>query len=73
MKITVYVHPRSKQEKVEQTDRYEYAVYFNVVPEAGKANRKLIEMLADHFDVPKSSVVIRAGDRSPAKIVEIGQ
>jgi uncharacterized protein len=71
MKITIRAHPQSKVEKIEQTDKFEYQVYFNVAPEAGKANRKIIEMLAEYFDVPKSLVQIRAGDRSAAKIVEI--
>lgn len=71
MKLTVYAHPNSKVQKIEQTDKFEYAVYFNVTPEGGKANKKLVEMLAEHFNVPKSSVIIRAGERSKAKIVEI--
>lgn len=71
MKITVRAHPQSKIEKIGKTDRFEYAVYFNVVPESGKANRKITEMLARYFDVPKSHVQFRAGDRSPVKIIEI--
>lgn len=71
MKLTVYAHPNSKVQKIEQTDKFEYAVYFNVAPEGGKANKKLVEMLAEHFNVPKSKVIIRAGERSKAKIVEI--
>jgi uncharacterized protein len=71
MKITVRAHPQSKEQKIIKTDQFEYQVYFNVPPEGGKANRKIIEMLAERFDVPKSQVHIRAGDRSSAKIVEI--
>ena len=71
MKITVKAHPKSKIEKIEQTDRFEYAVFFNVPPEGGKANRKICEMLAKYFSVPKSLVQIRAGDKSTAKIIEI--
>jgi uncharacterized protein YggU (UPF0235/DUF167 family) len=71
VKITVYAHPNSKVERIEKTDRFEYAAYFNVAPEGGKANRKVCEMLAKYFDVPKSSVQIRAGEHSKAKIVEI--
>jgi uncharacterized protein len=71
MKITVYAHPKSKVEKIEQTDKFEYHLYFNVVPESGKANRKIIEMLSEYFNIPKSNVIFRAGDRTSVKMIEL--
>jgi uncharacterized protein (TIGR00251 family) len=40
-------------------------------PEKGKANRELVELLADHFGVSKSRVTIVRGEKSRNKIVEI--
>jgi len=40
-------------------------------PEKGKANRELIELLADHFGVARSRVRIVRGERSREKVIEI--
>jgi len=40
-------------------------------PEKGKANRELIELLADHYGVAKSCIRIIRGEKSKEKIVEI--
>jgi len=40
-------------------------------PEDGKANKALIELLADYFKVKKNSLKIIAGEKSTHKIVEI--
>jgi uncharacterized protein (TIGR00251 family) len=37
----------------------------------GKANKALIKLLADHFDVKKRSIRIIKGERSREKLVEI--
>lgn len=48
-----------------------YKVYVTAPPEDGKANKKLIELLAEHFGVAKSQVRIIKGEISRNKIVEI--
>jgi hypothetical protein len=40
-------------------------------PEKGKANKELVELLADHFGVAKSCVRILHGEHSREKSVEI--
>jgi len=40
-------------------------------PEDGKANKALIELLADYFKVKKNSLRIIAGEKSTHKVVEI--
>ncbi|RUM87332.1 MAG: hypothetical protein DSZ24_06440 [Thermodesulfatator sp.] len=40
-------------------------------PEKGKANKQLVEVLAKHFGVKKSSVKILKGETSHNKVVEI--
>lgn len=71
MYINVRVNPRSKNERIEKIDDKNYQVYFNIVPEKGRANEKLIEMLSAYFGVPKSSVDIKLGKTSKEKVIEI--
>jgi uncharacterized protein (TIGR00251 family) len=40
-------------------------------PEDGKANKALIELLAEYLKVKKNSLTIVAGEKSTHKIVEI--
>jgi len=40
-------------------------------PVEGKANREVIEFLANHFKVAKSKVRIISGEKSRNKIIEI--
>jgi len=50
----------------------EYKVKVTAPPEKGKANEKVLELLAYHLAVPKSSVKIIAGKSMRTKIVDIG-
>lgn len=36
-------------------------------PVDGKANKELVEVLADEFDLPKSSVIFKSGETSKTK------
>lgn len=48
-----------------------YIIETTATPERGKANKKVIEMLALYFDVPKVSVEIIKGKRSKLKTIII--
>ncbi len=71
MKITVQVKPNSRSEGVELREDGVYLVKVAVPPIEGKANERLVEVLAKHFKKPKRAVGIVAGGRSRHKIVEI--
>lgn len=71
MKIQVKVHPKaSKNAVVAKPDGY-IEVYTTLAPTKNLANKAVVEALADHFDVPKSSISIISGHTSRKKIVEI--
>ncbi|MDD2889670.1 MAG: DUF167 domain-containing protein [bacterium] len=70
MKISVTVKLKSKQEKVEKVDTG-YLVYVKVPPIENKANEAIIKLLAEHFNVSKSQVIILTGLTSKHKIIEI--
>lgn len=70
MKIKLKVNPKSKQEKITLIDDILYADFFTV-PEKGRANKKLIELLTDYYKIKKSQITIIKGKRSKNKIVQI--
>ena len=72
LKIRVTVKPRAKKEEVRQIAGGEYVVFVHAPARDGKANLALIEILAGHFSVAKSSVKIVHGQTSRRKLVEIG-
>lgn len=72
MKIKVKVITKSSENKVEYDKENDlYKVKVTVVPEKGKANEKVIKLLADFFDTNKSNVIIISGKSSIVKIFEI--
>ncbi|MBR6964767.1 DUF167 domain-containing protein [Candidatus Saccharibacteria bacterium] len=46
-------------------------IFLREKPHDGEANAALIKLLADYFDVPKTSIVIKSGAKSHHKIIEI--
>ena len=56
----IRVTPRAKQNKVVQ-DGDVLRVYTTTVPEKGRANGAVIELLSEYFNVPKSRIKILSG------------
>lgn len=71
MRIYVKVIPRSSQNKVEKLVGGEYRVKLTAPPVNGKANKALIEILAEYFAVSKSSVTIVGGKTTSKKMVDV--
>lgn len=71
MKISVIVHPNSKKERIEKDLLGELHVYVNQPPLGGKANKAVIEALADYFKTGKSNIKLISGFKSKHKIFEI--
>ena len=71
MKIFVKVKPNAKKSKVEKIEEYMFSVWVDEIPSEGKANKRLIEILSDYFNVPKRNVRIIKGKKSRNKIIEI--
>ena len=71
MKINVLVKTKCKNEGVEELPNGSYAVRVNVPPIEGKANKRVIELLAKHLGVPKSRVLLVAGAKGKNKIFEV--
>ncbi|BAU66863.1 hypothetical protein STA3757_42690 [Stanieria sp. NIES-3757] len=71
MKISVKVKPNSQQQKIEELADGSLIIRLKSPPIDGKANQKLIEILAKKFQVAKSQITIKSSLSSKNKLVEI--
>ena len=71
MKISIRVKPNARKNEVKKLDDGTYVVSVTVPPVDGKANEKVIEVLAEYFGKPKRQVTILRGGTARQKIVEI--
>jgi uncharacterized protein YggU (UPF0235/DUF167 family) len=72
VKINCKIITNSSQEKIIYLeDQNLYRIYVHVSPTDGKANKQIIELLADYFMVPKYKITIISGHTTTLKIIEI--
>ncbi len=69
--ISVKVKAGAKKETVEVISDTRFKVSVREKPEGNQANKRVIELLANHFNVPQKSVVIVKGHHSPSKVLSI--
>lgn len=72
MIIRVKVKPNSSKQSVESFGNGRYLVYLKSVPENGKANIELLNLLSKELGVPPKSLKIKFGQTSDEKIIEFG-
>ncbi len=70
MLITLKVSPNSSAEKVLESEDG-YMVYTHAKAQAGDANKRVIELLANHIGIAKSLITLKSGHKSRHKIIEI--
>jgi uncharacterized protein len=71
--ISVTVKPNTKSAAVTKLTDIDYRVTIRAPAEDGKANRALVELLADYLHVPKSAITIVRGQFARKKLVKIGE
>ncbi len=71
MKISVRVIPRAKINRVEVQPDGTLRVHTTTAPTDGKATSDVIKMLAEHYNVPKTSIRLIRGATSRDKVFEI--
>ncbi len=71
MKISVIAHPNAKRERIEKDLLENLHVYVNQPPLEGKANKAVIETLAEYFKTSKANVKLIFGLKSKHKFFEI--
>lgn len=60
-----------KRELIYDTARKTFVIRTPKPPEDGKANKDVVDMLAEHFNLPKSAISILRGATSKKKIIKI--
>jgi len=71
VKYSTYVKPNAKIHSVKEIDESTLEVHVDAPTQNNKANTRLVELLAEHFEIAKSRIVIQKGHSSRHKIVEI--
>jgi uncharacterized protein len=71
MQKRVKVKPNSRSPKIVEEEDGSLTVHLKSPPVDGKANEELVKVLADKYDVKKSSITIKSGLTSRQKLVEI--
>ncbi|MFA5038161.1 MAG: DUF167 domain-containing protein [Candidatus Omnitrophota bacterium] len=69
MDIEVKVITRASRNHVVEEAPGRLRVYLTKAPEKGKANKALIDLVAEYFSVRKSDVVIKKGLHSSLKLL----
>lgn len=70
-KIWLTVKPLARKESVTQQSDNDYLVAVHAPAKDGKANARLLELLAVHFHTQKSNIRILRGHTSRKKLIEI--
>lgn len=71
MKISVILHPNSKNPHLEKDLLGQLHLYVKQLPLEGKANQAAIDALSSHFHVPKSHIFLLRGAKSKNKTFNI--
>ena len=71
MRINVRVIPRAKLNRVEIQPDGGVRVHTTTAPTDGKATADVIKMLAEHYNVPKTSIKLVRGATSRDKVFEL--
>lgn len=71
MRISVRVIPGARTNEVLELGEGAYKVKVTTAPEKGKANLAVIKLLAKHFGVSKSKIILLKGETAQDKIFEL--
>jgi len=69
--IRVYVTPNATEASVVRVSEDYFEVRVDERAVGGRANKRLLEILAEHFKVQKSRITIVRGTKSRNKIVQV--
>lgn len=71
MLLKIRVTPNAKVVHVTKISDNEYEVKVDERAEEGRANKKVLEILADYLGIKKSQLSIVSGARSRDKLIEV--
>ena len=71
MKLKIVVRPNAKKNEVIKAPDGTLIIRVTVPPIEGRANEKVVEVVADYFNKPRRSISIVSGFKGKYKIIEI--
>ncbi|MCX6120507.1 MAG: DUF167 domain-containing protein [Ignavibacteriales bacterium] len=71
MKLKITVKPNARKNEVTRSADGSLVIRVNVPPIEGKANERVIEVLAEYLNKPKRSIAIVSGFKGKNKIIEV--
>jgi len=71
MKFKITVKPNARKNEVVRADDGTLIVRVAVPPIEGKANERVVEVLADYLKKPKRAISIVSGFKGKTKIIEV--
>jgi uncharacterized protein (TIGR00251 family) len=71
MLIRVYVTPNAREARVVKVSDDYFEVRVDEMAVGGRANKRLLEILAEHFKVQKSRISILKGTKTRDKLVQV--
>jgi len=71
MVLTVYIQPRASRTRISGLHGEALKLCITAPPVDGRANRAVVEYIADFFNLPKKSVTITSGLQSRTKRLTI--
>jgi uncharacterized protein YggU (UPF0235/DUF167 family) len=71
MLIKVKAKPKAKEEYVKRLGEDFYEVAVKEVPERGRANARIVELLSMYFGVKKDRIKLVAGETSKSKLFQV--
>ena len=71
MLIQVYVTPNARKAAVVKVTENHFEVSVDARAVGGRANKRLLEILAEHFNIPKSRIIILKGTKSRNKTIQV--
>jgi hypothetical protein len=70
MIFNVRVTPRASRNRIQQ-EGSKLKVYLTKPAQEGQANNQLIDLLSAYFKIKKYRIIIKSGDKSRNKLIEI--
>lgn len=71
MLIHVKVTPEAKHDSLVEKNKASLIISVKEPAEGNRANRRVLELVAEHFHISRSKIQIVTGHHSPGKILEI--
>jgi uncharacterized protein (TIGR00251 family) len=71
MLIRIYVTPNAREPSVVRVSEDHFEVRVDERAVGGRANKRLLEILAEHFNIPKSRITILKGTKTRNKTVQV--